>query len=448
MTGTSIVMKGLLSEFNLADVLQVVSLSRQFTAIELKKLDGRPNGVIWIKSGHVIAAQQGSVEGRPAFYELFHSMADMFVVFRLDDPPSFNPPIGRLPDLLLEAADPSRRIEGSAAAPPPADPKPPRAVRASAPTPIRPAMPAPVAARPATPAPVAARPATLVSESRRTAPASSPVPMPRAAGSGIVVAVCSPKGGVGKTTIALNLAVSLAQREVRTILVDADINGDQLGMLDARDRVSTGVYDILDRPEAVDEVLRGTASPHLRLLPASGPELSEAVLAGRDQSAGWRRVLQAVGARADITLVDCPAGMFGVTQEVLGAVTHVIGVFQSEMVARRSFAMFSRGLQAVPADRRPTLLGVVVNMFQRRSGPSVEAFQTFCDEADRHRLFETTIPRSEAFAEASLAGKPLRFTEGASPSPVAWLFDMLADEVFNRSGMRTGAAASPRSFLT
>jgi len=440
MMGTSIVMKGLLSEFNLADVLQVVSLSRQFTAIELKRLDGKHYGIIWIKSGHVIAAQQGSVEGRLAFYELFHSMADMFVVFRLDDPPSFSAPIGRLPDLLIEAVEAAPRPEGSQAAPRPVPVDPPAPVRSSRAADTR---PAPIRQAPAGPAHAPTRPRTAAPHGRRTATLS----VARAPSTGMVVAVCSPKGGVGKTTIALNLAVSLAQREVKTILVDADINGDQLALLDARDRVPLGVYDILDRPEALDQALRATASPHLRLLPASGPEVSAGVLEGREQAEGWRKVLEAVGARADIALVDCPAGMFGVTREVLGAVSHVIGVFQSEVVAQRSFAMFSRGLAALPPGRRPTLLGVVVNMFQRRSGPSVEAFQAFCDEADRHHLFETMIPRSEAFAEASLAGQPLRFSEGAAPSPVAWLFDMLADEIFTRSGLRTAATTNPRSFL-
>ncbi|HYU15067.1 MAG TPA: hypothetical protein VEL05_03320, partial [Candidatus Acidoferrum sp.] len=85
--------------------------------------------------------------------------------------------------------------------------------------------------------------------------------------------------------------------------------------------------------------------------------------------------------------------------------------------------------------------------FQRRSGPSLEAFHGICDEADSYRLFDTTIPRSEAFAEASLAGQPLRLLDAEGASPVAWLFDMLADEVCMRFDLRPAAKATPRPFL-
>jgi chromosome partitioning protein len=438
VTGASVVMKGLLSEFTLAEVLQVVSLSRQFTAIELHGLDGRHCGVIWIKSGHVIDAQSGSAQGRSAFYELFQPTADTFVVFRLADPPRFNTPIGRLPELLLEAVDASRRSEGSR---PSLRPVAEQAV--PAPRPLRASSASPVArpgssggATGTTPPP---RPLSVVPRTRKTAPSRAP--------GGLIVAVCSPKGGVGKTTIALNLAVSLAQGETKVLLVDADSNGDLLSLLDARGRVKLGAYDILDRPDAIDAALRVTASPNLRMLPACGPELSASVLERGDQGEAWRKLLESAAARADIVLVDCPAGMFGTTHDVLSAATHVIGVLQSEMIAQRSFANFSRGLATIPGERRPQLLGVVVNMFQRRSGPSVEAFQAFGDQADRHRLFETMIPRSEAFAEASLAGQPLRFAEGDAHSPVAWLFDMLADEVTTRSGLRSAAGSSTRTFL-
>ncbi len=431
-------MKGLLSEFALADVLQVVSLSRQFTAIELQRRGGRRHGVIWTKSGHVIAAQRGPVQGVRAFRELLRTMSEMFVVWRLDDPPSFNAPLGRIPELLAAALEEEPpRAEGSRALP---LPPPPRAGSSATPE-TSPSIESAIGerVRDATPPP---RLAVVANDTRPGDPA------PHAHTTGLVVAVCSPKGGVGKTTIALNLSVSLAQRGLRTVLVDADVNGDQLSMLDARDRVALGVHDLLERPEALDEALRDTAAPNLRLLPAGGADLDLARLERRDRSEQWRSVLDAVSARADITLVDCPAGMLGITHDVLCAASHAIGVFQSEMVARRSFAMFLRGIDAVPAGSRPHLLGVVVNMFQRRSGPSLEAFHGICEDADRHRLFETTIPRSEAFAEASHAGQPLRFADGGEGlSPVAWLFDMLADELCTRVEPQPAARVAPAPFL-
>lgn len=433
MNESSLVMKGLLSEFSLAEVLQVVAMSRQFTAVELKRHDGKRSGVIWIKSGQVIDAQRGTQQGRQAFYELFRSMADLFVVWRLQDPPRFGASLGGLPELLMQADERTRAAEGSRSGPRPRPPTAPRHTDASIhmrPTP-----------RPQSVPHGTAPPLALVGS--RVAP----LPTAEPARPGNALAICSPKGGVGKTTIALNLAVSLAQRGSKVILVDADVNGDQLGMLDARDRVTLGAYDILEDPDRLDQALRDTAAANLRLLPASGPELAPAMLERGSQAEQWRALLDAIRRRADIVLVDCPAGMFGVTQDILSAATHAVGVFQSEMVARRSFAMFGQGLSAVPAERRPKLLGVVVNMFQRRSGASVEAFHGISDDADRYRLFETTIPRSDAFAAASLAGQPLRLAEGDSLSPVAWLFDMLADEVTSRVEPAEAARPAARSFL-
>jgi chromosome partitioning protein len=451
-------MKGLLSEFTLADVLQVVSLSRQFTAIEVQRRGGRRHGVIWTKSGLVIAAQRGPVQGVRAFRELLRTMSEMFVVWRLDDPPAFSAPLGRIPELLADALEEEQepRAEGSRALP---LPPPPRAGTGAIP-----ATAEPPSTRTTLPVTHGASPTRIDSDLGERFRDATPAPrlavvandtrpgetQPHGHSSGLVVAVCSPKGGVGKTTIALNLSVSLAQRGLRTVLIDADVNGDQLSLLNARDRVTLGVHDLLERPEALDEALRDTAAPNLRLLPAGGADLDLAQLERRDRSEEWRSVLDAVRARADIALVDCPAGMLGVTHDVLGASSHAIGVFQSEMVARRSFAMFLRGIEAVPAAHRPQLLGVVVNMFQRRSGPSLEAFHGICEDADRHRLFETTIPRSESFAEASHAGQPLRYADGGEGlSPVAWLFDMLADEVWSRFEPQPAAraAAAPAPFL-
>src|SRR5262249_51461576 len=151
--------------------------------------------------------------------------------------------------------------------------------------------------------------------------------------------------------------------------------------------------------------------------------------------------------RADVTLVDCPAGIFGPTLDILSGCTHALGVLQSEMIAQRSSMMLHRGLAAIRPERRPMLLGLVINMFQRRSGPSLEAFHGLCEDGDPQLLFETTIPRSEAFADASLVGQPLRTSEMQTSSPIAWLFDMLAHELCERAGVRPAPEPPTKSFL-
>ena len=440
MSGATVVMQGSLSEFRLFDILQVVGISRQHTLIELRHQQRVAQGAIWVKSGQVLQARCGEDEGRGAFFELFGPVADSFVVVRLDDPPRFEQPLGGLSMLLLEASEarsedvvapPAVTDQMLAAARPPPPPAPARAPVVA----LRPAAPPPPA-RPRAAAPVAQAPVT----SRAAAALSR----------GRVLAVCSPKGGVGKTTLALNLAFALAERGLHTVLVDADPNGDQLSLLDARGRASVGAYELLDDDGGkLDGALRATAHERLRVLPASGAGLPPAALeADPRHAAGWQRLLARVAQRCDVALVDCPAGMLGTTREVLQGCTHALGVFQAEMVAGRSFDVFQRALQSLPQAGRLEVLGTAVNMFQGRSRASLEAFQRLASAGSEYRPFDTTLPRHDAFGAASLEGLPLRASQVEGARSLAFLFDMLASEVSVRLGLgETQRAVPPGGFL-
>ena len=414
MSETTIVMRGSLDEFTLADVLQVIGMSRQYTAVQLQTNDGREHGTVWIKAGRVIGARSSGAQGRPAFVDLFGPGAALFIVHRLPEPKAYPDPLGPLNQLLMEAVEAASGARSKVVPLPQAPARPPARLP-------RPPRPASISQPP--PRPIGATAAGTSTQR-----------------SGIAVAVASPKGGVGKTTITLNLAYSLAQRGVRTLVVDADINGDVMSLLAARDRVERGAYDILGSPHDLVSVVRTTVIPELSILPACGPNLPELATARRSLADEWAALLAEARRMASVVLVDCPAGMFDVTADVLSACTHAVGVLQSELVASRSSVMLERGIAAIPADRRPRLLGVVVNMFQGRSEGSLEAFHAITS-ADAAPLFETTIPRSEAFAEACLNGVPVRFARqrGHAP-PVSWLFDMLATEVCDRTGIGGRAA--------
>ena len=103
MSRARLVMTGRLSDFHLADVLQAVGLSRQYTAIELRSTDGF-DGTIWVKNGRVLAAERDGVQGRSAFYGMFGASAGVFVVSRVPEPPPHLAPIGTVADLLLDQA--------------------------------------------------------------------------------------------------------------------------------------------------------------------------------------------------------------------------------------------------------------------------------------------------------------------------------------------------------
>ena len=246
-----------------------------------------------------------------------------------------------------------------------------------------------------------------------------------------VVAVVSPKGGCGKTTIALNLALSLARLGHRVVLVDTDVNGDVLSAIDSRARAKFGFFDLVLSGGAVQQALLPTVLPNFKILPAVGSELPDPELLSADPLR-LRALFSELAREADILVVDTPAGMFGVTHRIASASTHVLGVLQAEQIANRSFVRFSQALATIPAERRPAVLGVVLNMLQAKHEASLAVLQSASQDFPSEWLFDTSIPRHRAFLDASLAGVPLRHLNEKSPPAVAWLFDTLAAEITER----------------
>jgi cellulose biosynthesis protein BcsQ len=262
----------------------------------------------------------------------------------------------------------------------------------------------------------------------------------------VVLGVVSPKGGSGKTTIALNLALSFARQDRSVILVDGDINGDVLSAIASRARASRGVLDVLLGKASPESALLKTVLPRLSIMPAVGSELPEvsALLASHDRA--WQELLRQLSSEAEIVIVDGPAGMFGGTRQFLGGCTHVLGVLQAELIASRSFAMFERALAHIPRAERPEVVGVVLNMLRARHGASVRVLQEACEHLPKGWLLDTAIPRSDAFLEATEEGLPLRLLDEQNPPAVSWLFDTLASEISERLRLEVGER-KPRQFL-
>ncbi|MGC4088108.1 MAG: ParA family protein [Polyangiaceae bacterium] len=256
---------------------------------------------------------------------------------------------------------------------------------------------------------------------------------------GRIIAIASPKGGCGKTTVALNAAIALARQGHPVTLVDADINGDVLSAINSRGRAQYGTFDILEgRAEAAQGLLR-TVLPQLRILPAVGKHLPHPDTLSGDMSEAFKKLLRTLAADS-IVIVDTPAGMFGVTRQVLCASTHVVAVLQAEVVAHRSFERFREAVGSIPESMRPRVLGVVLNMLQMRQGASLSVLQSVCVDLPPDWLFETSIPRHPAILEATAQGVPIRNLDENAPPAVAFLFDTLAAEVAQRLRLSPGEA--------
>lgn len=428
------VMQGSLKDFDLAQVLSVVSIGRQYTGIELS-LPGDRSGTIFVKSGQVVSASENNHSGRDAFLSLFPANSGRFTVFRTETPPDLPEPLGPLDVLVTEAQQltalvDSRRTERPVDIPTVAPSSTTTLPPLDAPPPGSP----PSSASPFNMAPSIAPPSNVAS-SKTSRQVVVPLGASADNGQSRSLAIVSPKGGSGKSTIALNLALSLARRGHSVVLVDGDVNGDILSAINARGRVTRGALDVIAGAATVDDALIPTVNPRLKIIPAVGEQLPDPELLALDPKHGWPKLIRELERRADIVLVDTPSGVFGPTRPILSAVKYVLGVLQAEVIAARSFKRFSDGLATLPQEQRPTVIGVVLNMLQTRHHASLAVFQEALQGLPSEWLFDTTIPRHPAFLEATHQGLPLRHLDDDAPPAVAFLFDNLAGEISERLGV-------------
>ena len=422
------VMRGDLRDFDLAHVLQVVGIGRQYMCVEVRH-DAAVLGSIFVKSGHVVRVDSPDAQGRDALFKLFGRNDGQFHVYRMETPDVLPEPIGALPGLLIEALnDNGQSALGSAPELPHQGAMGGNGQSANERT--------PVGGTKDTSSTTVRPEATAAVHPRSHSSIRSTAVSPLRAGSltGKILSVASPKGGCGKTTVALNIALSLARQGRSVILVDADINGDILSSIDARHRAEHGAFEVLIGAAAIDEALLGTVLPRFKILPV-GNKLPSAATLSADLASAWSALLLDLSMRAELVIVDTPAGMFGITQQVLRASTHVLGVLQAEVVANRSFARFAEGLESIPEEHRPDIVGIVINMLQTTHSASLSVFQGACTDLPSKWLFDTSIPRHNVFLDSTAAGVPLRHLDEQAPPAIAWLFDNLAAEIVERLGL-------------
>jgi chromosome partitioning protein len=252
---------------------------------------------------------------------------------------------------------------------------------------------------------------------------------------GRTVTIANQKGGVGKTTTAVNLAASLAAGEHRTLLVDLDPQGNAGSALGvARDEVESSVYDVLLDGRPVADVARKTELKFLDVLPASrhlvGAELELAGVERRE--ARMRDALSAVRADYEHVIIDCPPSLGLLTLNGLVAADGVIVPLQCEYFALEGLADILRTVELVKGGMNPALEvdGILLTMFGQNNLAAQVA-----DDIRQHfqgRVFETVIPRNVRLSESQSHGKPILLYDVASKGCQSYL--AFAREVSRREG--------------
>jgi chromosome partitioning protein len=248
------------------------------------------------------------------------------------------------------------------------------------------------------------------------------------------VAIANQKGGVGKTTTAINLGTALAAAHKRVLILDIDPQGNAstgLG-IDVSDRVP-GAYEMIMGEATLEQATRPTMVPGLSIVPSvvdlSGAEVELATMTRREYQ--LRAALADRVADYDYLLIDCPPALGLLTVNALVAADALMIPLQCEFFALEGLSLLLRSVQRVHQHLNPTLevLGVVLTMYDKRNNLSAQVAQDVRDFLG-DKVYETVIPRNVRVSEAPSHGRPVLLYDMNCAGAQAYIH--LASEVLRR----------------
>ena len=258
-----------------------------------------------------------------------------------------------------------------------------------------------------------------------------------------VVAIANQKGGVGKTTTAVNLAASLAVAEQRTLLVDGDPQGNaSSGIGLTRETFDKTIYDVLIGAATLTDVIhRAVQFKHLDVAPATA-DLAAAEVEMVDQpnrDRAMRSALDTVREQYDYILIDCPPSLGLITVNMLTAADSLLIPVQCEYYALEGLSQLLNTVHLVQRSLNEALAveGVLLTMYDARLNLSRQV-ATDAREYFGNQVFETVIPRNIRLAEAPSFGKPIILYDVASIGAQSYM--SVAKELIARN---TAPASEP-----